>query len=168
MRLQMRMTLPREAVSVSLARGLLGATLKRAGVVQGALHDIEVALTEACTNAYQHVEAGDTYEVVIDLDDELLAMQVIDHGPGFSARPTEEQDFGADASTEDGRGVELIRALTDTAAFGVVAEDDGGSVRMWKKVAWGDEAPWLRATRIGEDGLPASRDARGYAGDGDG
>jgi serine/threonine-protein kinase RsbW len=141
--MQMSLTLPREAVSVPLARGLLAATLERAGVTADVVEDIKVALTEACTNAYQHVDAGDTYEVVVGLDDEYLTLQVIDHGPGFEPRPPPP---GLDMHAERGRGLELIRALTDTAAFGS-STDDGGELSMWKRVAWGDRSPWLTATQ---------------------
>jgi anti-sigma regulatory factor (Ser/Thr protein kinase) len=83
-RLQTRLTLLREAVSVPLARRLLAAILEGAGLTSAVVEDVKVALTEACTNAYQHVDAVDSYEVVMGLDDDYLTLQVIDRVPDSS------------------------------------------------------------------------------------
>lgn len=131
-----------EAVSVPLARGLVAATLERAGVTPQIVDDVTVALTEACTNAYQHVDAGDTYEVRISLDDEQFAMDVVDRGPGFHKLPTTQSATPA-LDEEAGRGLHLIRALTDSVSFGGDHEAPGLAVHMRKKVRWRDQSPWL-------------------------
>ena len=50
MRIQITMTLPNEAASVPLARQTLSAALKAAGVASDSVHDVAVAVTEACAN----------------------------------------------------------------------------------------------------------------------
>jgi serine/threonine-protein kinase RsbW len=139
-RLQMRLTLARDAVSVRVARGLLATTLEGAGLTSDVVDDVKVALTEACTNAYQHVDAVDDYEVAVGLDDEHLTLQVIDRGPGFGLGPDECDPGIGSVEAESGRGIELVHALTDTMAFGS-SSHDGGTVSMHKRVAWGDASP---------------------------
>jgi serine/threonine-protein kinase RsbW len=157
MRMDVSLTLPRKPVSVPLARGLVSSTLARAGVMPEIVTDIEVALTEACTNAYKHAEAGETYELRICLDDEFFAMEVVDRGPRFGSRTVqaasvEEPDAGH--HDEGGRGLGVIRALTDSVAFLDVSDDGSGRVQMQKRVTWRDQSPWLvsRLPLPGEDG----------------
>jgi serine/threonine-protein kinase RsbW len=145
MQMEVALTLPRQPVSVPLARHLLGSILERTGVTASIIHDVKLALTEACTNAYQHVEAGETYEVHITLDDESLAIAVIDTGSGFDPLPPQTFDGKSrplDTIGESGRGVDLIRAVTDHVAFDTVSSE-GGVVRLRKRVTWADESPWF-------------------------
>lgn len=150
MRLQVSLTLPREAVSVPLVRHLVGATLERAGVTDACVDDVKVAVSEACTNAYQHSVAGDTYEVVVTLDDEAVAIDVIDRGEGIRVVPVEEAVPVVDAHDESGRGIDLIRALTESARFDTVS-DEGGAVRMWKRLEWQPGAPWPSGPPSGDE-----------------
>lgn len=152
MQMHMSLTLPREAVSVPLARHLLASTLERTGVAQHVIDDVKVALTEACTNAYQHVEAGDTYEVRIVLDDESLVIDVVDMGHGFEA-PDEavEEHNVIEAIGEGGRGLDLIRALTDQSSFDTVSAE-GGLVRLRKRVDWVERSPWFVPTQESAEG----------------
>ncbi len=142
--MEVSLTLPRKPVSVPLARGLVSSTLERAGVTAETVNDISVALTEACTNAYKHGQGGDTYEVRICLDDEFFTMDVIDRGPKFGSRTVRaasEQGGQPQVDDEGGRGIGVIKALTDTVAFQGTAGD--GSVLMRKRVSWRERSPWL-------------------------
>jgi serine/threonine-protein kinase RsbW len=146
-RMEVSLTLPRQAVSVPLARGLVGSTLERAGVTPEIVNDIAVALTEACTNAFKHRDAGETYEVRLSLDDEFFTMDVIDRGPRFGTRsvlsvgpPGVEPE--PEPEPEHGSPMGVIRALTDTVAVRGGAEGEG-SVHMWKRVTWRERSPWL-------------------------
>lgn len=89
--------------------------------------DIELALTEACTNVLLHAgDAVDQYEVTveIDLDAGLCNMEVLDGG-GFDYAAL---SFKAAAlSAEGGRGMHLIGALTDEVRF---ASDAGAATRV--------------------------------------
>ncbi len=145
MRLELSLTLPRKPVSVPLARGLVASTLERAGVTTDVVQDISVALTESCTNAYKHAHGGDTYELRISLDDEFFAMDVIDRGPGFNQQTVQAAaDADGDRTHDDaegGRGMGVIRALTDSVTFHGNADD--GAVHMRKRINWRDRSPWL-------------------------
>jgi serine/threonine-protein kinase RsbW len=146
MRIQVLLTLPREAVSVPLARHTVSAALQRAGIEQNCLAEVQVALSEACTNVFQHARQGDSYDVVINVDDDCLTVDVIDSGLGFEQHvPVTDLP---DPSSEGGRGAALMQALTDHTAFDVAA-GGGGSVHLMKHLKWAATAP----IRRGESGL---------------
>ncbi len=123
-----------------LVRHMIGAALERAGVIPECVHDVKVAVSEACTNAYEHAAAGEAYDVRISLDDEFLAIEVIDQGTGLTPIRTPSEDLPT-LYAEGGRGIDLIRALTEHAAFGTVS-GEGATVHMWKRLQWRSKAPW--------------------------
>ena len=132
------MTLPREAVSVPLTRRTVTAALTAAGVAPDCLAEVEVALSEACTNVLNHAGKGEAYEVAINISEQQLTMDVIDFGSGFG----HPQPGAAmpEPTAESGRGLALIRALTDQAVFDSVS-GDGGAVRLMKRLRWSPGAP---------------------------
>lgn len=156
MHIQVVLTLPREAVSVPIARHTVSAALERAGIDRECLHEVQVALSEACTNVFQHAKEGDTYDVVISLDTERLTVDVLDSGAGFSGG-TPPQGLPEDTS-ETGRGVTLMQAFTDHTSFDSVASG-GGSVHLVKQLRWSEDAPLHRIRRaLGhEDADPVDR-----------
>jgi len=94
MRLDLALSLPREQISVPLARHVVSAALSTAGVDPACVRDVEVALSEACTNAVQHAMDGVSYEVGINISDEQVTIDVIDSGSVFGqrVRPTDGHD----------------------------------------------------------------------------
>lgn len=147
MRIQVVMTLPREAVSVPLTRRTVAAALTAAGVAGDCLAEVEVALSEACTNVLNHAGKGDAYEVAINISDQQLTMDVIDFGAGFGQlQPGSPMP---DPTAESGRGLALMRALTDQAVFDSVS-GDGGSVHLMKRLRWSPDAPVSRL-RLSQD-----------------
>ena len=92
------------------------------------LHDLKLALTEACTNSVQHAyEEGreGTVEILYELEPDRLAVEVADQGPGFELlERAEEADPDAELS-ESGLGIAIIRALADEVEIG--PRDNGGS-----------------------------------------
>lgn len=133
MRVQLALSLPREAISVPLARHTVTATLSTAGVEPDCVSEVEVALSEACTNAVQHAVAGVTYDVMVSISDEQVTIEVVDSGSGFGQRNVspDERDHWA----EDGRGIVLMNALSDLAIFDSV-DGQGGSVHLTKRLRW--------------------------------
>jgi serine/threonine-protein kinase RsbW len=91
-----------------------------------------VALSEACTNVFHHVEAGQNFEVLVSIGDVELTMHILDSGPGFP-RGHRLADW-PDVSAENGRGLALMKAFTDYASF--ESDDGGGSVRLKKTLRW--------------------------------
>src|SRR4051795_3826568 len=107
--------LPRDALSVPVVRRVLNSSMQTLGVMEDCLTDIEIALTEACTNVLDHAADGDEYEIVAGLDDAACVIEVIDTGRGFDADHLGLAE--ADPSAEEGRGIQLIRALVDRVHF---------------------------------------------------
>jgi serine/threonine-protein kinase RsbW len=107
--------LPRDALSVPVVRKVLRASMKTLGVNEDCLTDIEIALAEACTNVLDHAASGDEYEIVAGLNDRVCSIEVVDTGRGFDADHLGHAE--ADPSAEEGRGIQLIRALVDRVHF---------------------------------------------------
>src|SRR4051812_35066492 len=133
MRVQIALNLPREEISVPLARHVVSAALLTAGVEPNCVHEVEVALSEACTNAVQHAVEGISYEVMVGIGDEQVTIDVVDSGSGFGQRHVATD--GHDPWAENGRGVALISALSDLAIFDSV-DGQGGSVHLTKGLRW--------------------------------
>jgi serine/threonine-protein kinase RsbW len=141
--------LPRDALSVSVVRRVLNSSLETLGVVEECLTDIEIALTEACTNVLDHATDGAEYEVIAGLDDSRCVIEVIDTGHGFDADRL--GDAEADPSAEEGRGIQLIRALVDRVHFRSRAES-GTVVHLEKDLQFISGSPLQQLVeRSGEE-----------------
>jgi serine/threonine-protein kinase RsbW len=108
--MSVRLNLPREVDSVPAVRRLLRCALAALHVDRQSGADLEIALTEACANVVKHADGADKFEVRFDVDDDHCAIDVLDNGTGFDAAT----DAGSPAAgSEHGRGLFLIRALSD-------------------------------------------------------
>ena len=111
MRMSVRLHLPREVDSVPAVRKLLRCALALLHVDRQSGADLEIALTEACANVVDHATGADRFEVRLDVRADRCAIDVLDNGAGFD---TAELDGTAPvAASERGRGLFLIRALSD-------------------------------------------------------
>jgi serine/threonine-protein kinase RsbW len=139
MRIQVMLALPRDAASVPLARHTVTAALECAGVTGDCVADVEIALSEACTNAYRHAQDGDDFEVLITIGDDSMTVDVLDRGVGLGERtpPTTMPS----PSSDGGRGLALMAAFTDQAVFDSVT-GDGVSVHLVKHLRWSADAPF--------------------------
>ena len=152
-RIQVVMTLPRETRSVPVVRRTVATALATAGVTPECVGEVEVALSEACTNVLQHAGLGTPYDVVISIGDEQLTMDVVDAGAGFgdlgaSPPATVEQD------AERARGIALMRELSDRAVFDTVT-GGGRSVHLMKHLRWTDPGAHARpAAEAVRNGVP--------------
>ena len=137
MELSLRLSLPRDGVSVPITRRVASQALDTLGVEAECTSDIEIALTEACTNVLDHVGDGDEYEVVVRVTGDLCVIEVIDTGRGFDASFLGLQD--APQSAEAGRGIQLMRALVDRVMF-ANREEVGTIVHLEKNISWRENA----------------------------
>src|SRR3989442_15962031 len=122
-----RLTIPAKPEYITLGRLTLTAPAGVRPVSDETLHDLKLALTEACTNSVQHAyEEGreGTVEILYELEPDRLAVEVADQGPGFELLERAEEDPDAELS-ESGLGIAIIRALADEVEIG--PRDDGGS-----------------------------------------
>jgi serine/threonine-protein kinase RsbW len=133
--------LPRDALSVPVVRRVLNSSMRTLGVADDCLTDIEIALTEACTNVLDHAAQGDEYEVVAGLDDRMCVIDVIDTGHGFDAERLGRGE--AEPTAEEGRGIQLIRALVDRVHFRSRPEN-GTIVHLEKELVYEEGSPLQR------------------------
>jgi len=149
--------LPRDALTVPVVRRVLNSSMRTLGVAEDCLTDIEIALAEACTNVLDHAVDGDAYEVVAGLNDESCVIDVVDTGRGFDADHLGHAE--ADPSAEEGRGIQLIRALVDKVRFASRPET-GMIVHLEKQLVFVDGSPLQRlAARESADIAEDMRDA---------
>src|SRR3954451_4598682 len=140
--------LPRDALSVPVVRRVLNSSMQTLGVEEDCLTNIEIALTEACTNVLDHAADGDEYQVVAGLDDNSCVIEVIDTGRGFDADRLGHAE--ADPSAEEGRGILLIRALVDRVHFRSRPES-GMIVHLEKELRFKEGSPLQQLADRGSD-----------------
>ena len=143
-RLEMTVSLPRQSHSVPVIRRLSAQILRAFGVAADSIHDVELAISEACANVIQHAVDSEGYEVSIELAADRCAITVLDRGEGFDASVVSDQE---DDDAESGRGLTLMRALVDNLNF-VSEPKIGAVVHMVKQLDYDDNHPFRR-TDIG-------------------
>ena len=114
LKMSMSVELPRESASVPLARHLTARLLAELGVIDDVIGDVEIALSEVCTNVIDHAEVGDSYDVEIFVYGRDCEIRVIDGGKGFDDAAV-VKDIGS--YVERGRGLAIARAVMDRVGF---------------------------------------------------
>ena len=148
MKIAFTLCLPRDEASVPVVRHLLGGSLRKLGVADECVSDIELAMTEACSNVLRHASTqDDEYEVQVELEDTQCHIRITDTGRGFDHRSLSGE---ASPSAESGRGIQLMRALLDSVAFDS-APEDGTVVYLFKEL---EIAPGSPLGRIVADPVP--------------
>ena len=128
------LSLPRDEASVPVVRRLCKSALDDLGVEDSCVSDIELAVTEACTNVLQHAHGTvDVYETTVEISDSDCTIRVIDSGEGFDASAEGRGDHIDEA--ESGRGIFLIRALVDNVRF-ISRPEDGTIVHLEKNLVF--------------------------------
>ncbi|HEX4818338.1 MAG TPA: ATP-binding protein [Nonomuraea sp.] len=137
--------LPRDAASVPLIRQLLDGTLRSLGVEPQVRDDIELMLTEACSNVIKHAAPSDEYTVSAAVRDHLCVIRVVDTGNGFDVDPRKIID--AEPGAEHGRGLQIMRALADDVRF-TNRRENGAVVCLEKRLRYapGSAGPHLMTT----------------------
>ncbi len=125
MQISFSLNLPRDEASVPVVRKISGDALRSLGVEDDCVGDIELAVTEACTNVLKHaVGTAVDYEVSVKVDESVCSIRVIDAGAGFDhaewpAGPVQQ-------NAESGRGIHLMSALVDELHF--VSRPEAGTI----------------------------------------
>jgi serine/threonine-protein kinase RsbW len=122
-----RLTIPARPEYITLGRLALTAIAGVHPLSDETLHDLKLALTEACTNSVKHAyeDGSGSVDIVYELHRDRLAVEVGDAGSGFS--PRQHSSNGEDELEEGGLGIAIIRALTDEVE---IAEREGGGSRL--------------------------------------
>ena len=124
-----RLTIPARAEYITLGRLALTGIAGLRPVSDETLHDLKLALTEACTNSVKHAygEDGGSVDIVYELLSDRLAVEVGDAGSGFEPGGALGDGAGDEDLEEGGLGIAIIRALTDEVE---IAEREGGGSRL--------------------------------------
>jgi serine/threonine-protein kinase RsbW len=130
-KLSLTLCLPRDALSVPLSRQVASQLLRSVGFHSDDVADVELALTEACSNVLRHSKADNEYEVRLEIDQDIVIISVRDMGSGVPAHVLERSE--PDDAAEVGRGIPLMRALVDRLSFTEV-EGHGAVVRMERRL----------------------------------
>jgi len=95
--------------------------------------EINMALSEACINAFEHSESTSEIEIHFRISDDSLVIQVTDSGKGFDKSKVDIPDIEEKISSnyKRGWGLKLIEELMDTVKFD--SSDEGTTVTMTKK-----------------------------------
>jgi len=122
-----RLTIPAKPEYITLGRLALTAIAGVRPLSDETLHDLKLALTEACMNSVKHAygENGGSVDIVYELLADRLAVEVGDAGTGFD--PGSGRGDSDDELEEGGLGIAIIRALTDEV---VIGEREGGGSRL--------------------------------------
>jgi len=123
--------LPRDVVTVPLVRTMCRDAMHRLGVTPDCQGDVALALTEACANVVKHAEGVSEYEVAIDFAGSTCHIRVVDQGRGIDLRDSGRTDAVLDQ--DSGRGIVLMRLLSDRVAF-ETAPEDGTIVHLQKRL----------------------------------
>ena len=146
MEINLALHLPRDELSIPLVRHLCRQALREVGVEPECSSDIEVALSEACTNALRHSGPGEQYEVNVTLDERHCVVTIKDTGVGFDG-----QSAQSDPAAEQGRGIELMHALVDRVDF-VASPQAGTVVHLEKELVFSDGSLARRSGTAPVDG----------------
>jgi serine/threonine-protein kinase RsbW len=107
-----RLTIPAKAEYITLGRLALAGISHLREMPDETLHDLKLALTEACTNSVRHAyeaESDGTVHIVYEVGEEDISIEVLDEGEGFVLDEAEESDH----LSESGLGIAIIRSLAD-------------------------------------------------------
>lgn len=131
MQINLSLCLPRDAVTIPVARHICRHALDDLGVEEESRYDIEIALTEACANVLKHSGGDDEYEVRLTVDGDVCVLRVVDTGRGFDSANL----LTASPSDESGRGIAMMQALVDRLKL-TSKPEEGTVVHLEKTIAY--------------------------------
>lgn len=129
--LRLSLGLPRQPASVGLARHVLGFALEAMAVDPKCRAGLLLALNEGCTNAVQHAEGTDVYEVRVSFDEDCCIVEILDSGRGIEQLPVSTSM--PDMTAERGRGLAIIAMSTDSLRI-TARRPQGLAVRFTKRL----------------------------------
>jgi serine/threonine-protein kinase RsbW len=138
--INMVLHLPRDAVSVPVARRVLDGCLETLGVTPDTRADIALALSEACANVIQHAGPGLEYEVQASAGDGQCVIEVVDSGSPDASHSPDGSGIAqprdpVPATAEHGRGLTIMNAVVDNLQL-AGGTSEGTMVHFDKALEW--------------------------------
>jgi len=118
------------------------------GVAEECVAQIELAVTEACTNVLRHVEGTEAeYEVSVVVNESKCEIRLLDAAGQVFAHEEQGREE-AHPEAEGGRGIFLMRAMVDELKF--VSEPEKGSVvHLVKRLELEEDSILRKLTSVG-------------------
>ena len=155
MEIHFSLCLPWDEESVPVVRHICRDALADLGVARDCVGDVELAVTEACTNVLKHAAGtGTEYEVTVAIAGDDCVIRVIDSGTGFDHAAVDRHN-AAGSGAESGRGVFLMAALVDDLKF-TSKREVGTVVHLEKKLQLDETSVIRRLQRAHEAALQSA------------
>jgi len=124
-----------------MARRLLVGAMETAGVDREIAMEIGLALSEACATVVEHARGGPCaeYQIRAGITGDRCRVEIIDGGPGFPLDRLRGRAAVAGPGAESGRGLMLIRAMTDKVQLSNHPRR-GAVLRFEKALRWREDA----------------------------
>ena len=130
---RIELRVPSKAEYVSIVRAFVTDLSRRLGLCTSSVEDVQVAVSEACTNvvlhAYSDADHGSELVVRCGTKDGRLTVEIADSGQGF-ANAVGKPKYSRDR--DGGFGLVLIRNLMENVSLDS-SPDQGTVVRMSKR-----------------------------------
>ena len=138
---------PRDEASVPVVRHVCRDALLMLGVGDDCVSQIELAVTEACTNVLRHVKGTDAeYKVAVVVNETECQIRLIDSAGEFFAHEEQGREE-AHPDAESGRGIFLMRAMVDELKFASQPES-GSVVHLVKKLELKEDSILRKLTSV--------------------
>jgi len=127
-----RLTIPAKAEYITLVRLALSGLSRLRPLSEETLGDLQLGVTEACSNSVRHGygDSGEgTVEILYELRSDRFVVEVADDGPGFDPQGdrVNEEDL-----EEGGLGIAIIKAVSDEFEAGERSHGHGSRLRFVK------------------------------------
>lgn len=135
---QFLIQVPSSTENLAIVRDFLKAVGSQAGMQDGEVAKVQLAVDEACANVIEHAYDHDASRKVmirVDFDAETLRVEIVDTGRGFdpdSIKPEELKDLAAQRKT-GGLGLRLIQTLMDEVIYNAVPGEKN-EIHMSKRI----------------------------------
>ena len=136
---------PSSTENLSMIRDFVGSIGERAGLGEGDVAKLELAVDEACANVIEHAYGSDaTHEVTVKatVDAEAVQIEIVDTGCGFDPKKIEQVNLDQLISKRKsgGLGMRLIQSLMDEVQYQIVPGQKN-ELRMVKRLKKKDQPP---------------------------
>lgn len=121
---------------LKMVRAAVAAAVRSTGCSEDAVHDIVLAVDEACQNVIRHAYSGrPDGEIVLTMrrEGDRVAVELRDFAPPVDERRVRPRDL--DELRPGGLGTHLIREVMDEVAFLPRPAGGGNLLRMVKRIA---------------------------------
>lgn len=134
MEFTLRVALPLNARLLPKTRQALAGYLEEVAPSEETVHDVILALDEACANVIRHAFPNEdgSYEVCAVVDSDEVRISVEDHGVGFDHRRLDEDWVEPEAVS--GRGLSIIQSVMTSVDVEQPRPDGGTRLVMRKKL----------------------------------